>query len=127
MPACVLLFAFLSAAVWYLASAKTTPSSVVWSALSTNSQAAPVVVTATWFAVLVDLNVAEYYGAGFYVDGLDTYVEVHSTNITNNKVICYGGAGGGGMYITNEAVVYGGMELWYAVCVCVCLSFFFYF
>ena len=37
----------LSAAVWYLASAKTTPFSVVWSALSTNSQAAPVVVTAT--------------------------------------------------------------------------------
>ena len=33
--------------MWYLASAKTTPFSVVWSALSTNSQAAPVVVTAT--------------------------------------------------------------------------------
>ena len=49
----------LSAVVCNLASANTTPSSVVWSALSTSSHAAPEVVTATWLAVFVELNVAD--------------------------------------------------------------------
>ena len=47
-----------SADVCNLASAKTIPSSVVWSVLSTSSHAAPEVVTATWFDVLVELKVA---------------------------------------------------------------------
>ena len=47
-----------SAVVCNLASANTIPSSVVWSVLSTSSHAAPVVVTATWLEVLVELNVA---------------------------------------------------------------------
>ena len=47
-----------SAVVCSLASAKTIPSSVVWSVLSISSNAAPVVVTATWLDVLVELSVA---------------------------------------------------------------------
>ena len=57
-PAPVLLLAFFSVEVCHLASAKTIPSSVVWSVLSISSNAAPVVVTATWFAVFVELIVA---------------------------------------------------------------------
>ena len=57
-PAPVFPSATFCADVWYLASANTIPSSVVWSVLSTSSHAAPVVVTATWFAVFVELRVA---------------------------------------------------------------------
>ena len=55
----MLVPAVLSVEVCHLASAKTIPSSVVWSDLSTNSHAAPDVVTATWLAVFVELKVAD--------------------------------------------------------------------